>query len=98
MNIPVTQVQKGDYVPNFGYVDKVRVFYRDSAVERKVGAMNRKFVPIPDNTARARLIAEQQENLYEQVVDTVVVYCGSVSRSFRAESNVDVYRSNSAAA
>jgi hypothetical protein len=93
MNIQVSQIKAGDYVVGFGTVNKVRVFYKEKAIRGKQGgAVNRKFVPLPDNKAYARLIAEQQENSYDREIDTVVVYGAACSKAFSADKTVDVYR------
>jgi hypothetical protein len=93
MNIPVSQIKRGDFVVGFGVVDKVRLFYKDKAIRSKQGsAVNRKFVPVEDKTAYARLVAEQQEKSYDQELDTVVVYASANSRAFNADKTVEVYR------
>ena len=92
MQIQVNQVRKDDYVVGFGTVVNVRVFYSEKAVKTKVGPMNRQFIPLPDKTAYARLIAEQQENSYDRQDGTVILYTAFGSKSYHANEVVDVYR------
>lgn len=87
----------GDYIPGLGTVESVRLFYTQKADKTKVGAMRGKFVPKQDAGKMARLIAEQQEKSYTQVLDTVVVrFYGGNSKAFQPDDVVDVRRSSKA--
>lgn len=93
MDILVSQVRKGDFVDGFGTVTDVRKFYRDRAVKSKSSPLNRKRIPIEDKVVYARLVAEQQEQSYESLLDNVVLYStGGVRKTFAPEKTVKVYR------
>ena len=91
MQIQVNQVRKGDYVVDFGTVENVRIFYGEKAVRTKVGPVNRKFIPLPDKTSYARLVAEQEETSYDRQDGIVVLYTSFGSKSYHVGDMVDVF-------
>lgn len=93
MEIAVDRVRAGDFVVGFGFVNKVKVFFRQKAIRGKQGnALNRKFVRIDSKTQYARIVAEQQENSYDEEIDTVVFYGATGSKAFAGDAQVKVYR------
>jgi hypothetical protein len=86
-------IRSGDYIPGWGTVDTVRLFYTQKADKTKVGAMRGKFVPKQDAGKMARLIAEQQEQSYTEVLDTVFVrFYGGRTKVFQPDEVVNVSR------
>jgi hypothetical protein len=94
MEIMVSQVRKGDYIDGFGTVFDVRKFYKDRAVKSKTsGPVNRKRVVAEDNLVYARLVAMQQEEAYDSVLDNVVlVSLDSKKKTYSADKTVKVFR------
>ena len=93
MDILVSQVRKGDYVDGLGTVTDVSRFYRESAVKTKISPLNRKRIPVEDKVVYARIVAEQQEQAYESLLDNVVLYsAGGVRKTYSPEKTVKVYR------
>lgn len=93
MEILVSQVRKGDYVENLGVITDVRNFYRDRAVKSKLSPLaNQRREDYSDKTVYARLVAKQQEDSYESVLDCVVLFSDANKRTFAADKTVKVYR------
>ena len=92
MDIMVSQVRKGDYVDGFGVVTDVRKFYLEKAVKTKQSPLNRVRVAVEDKTVYARLVAQQQEDSYDNLLDNVVLVADGKSRTFSADKTVKIYR------
>lgn len=92
MNITANLVRVGDYINNFGFVTKVRYFYRDRANKTKTNPLSNKFVRISSSGQYARMVAEQHDSQYEKVLDCVVLYSDGNSKCFPVDSEVKVYR------
>lgn len=94
MNVFVSQVRKGDYVDGFGTVTDIHKFYKDRAVKsRTCNPLKAKKVFVPNDEVYARIVAEQQEESYDSVLDNVVLsFLGGSKRSFSADKEVKVYR------
>lgn len=100
MDIMVSQVRKGDYVDGFGVVTDVRKFYRERAIKTKTGnALSRsERFDSGDNLVYARIVAKQQEESYDNLLDNVVLVSDGKFRTFSAEKTVKVYRVSKEAA
>ncbi len=94
MEILASQVRKGDYVDGFGTVDNIRKFYRERAVKgASANALSRKeWVNTRDNLIYARVVAEQQEKSYDNLLDNVVLVSSLRTKTFAADAMVKVYR------
>lgn len=90
MEIPAGQILKNDFVHGFGTVLDIRRFYRQEAIRgRTIDKERRGF----DNLDYARLVAEQQEQLYNEVLDSVKIFGDAgTSRTFSADTVVSVFR------
>lgn len=95
MQMNVSQIRVGDYVSDVGVVSKIKYFYRREAVRgRTLNPAKRGL----DRLDYARLVEEQQEGSYSEVLDSVVVYAsGNVFRTFSADSVVNAIRISKAA-
>lgn len=94
MEILVSQVRKGDYVDGFGVVTDVRKFYRERAVKSKTGnALNRRErFDAEDKLVYARIVAQQAEQSYDNLLDNVVLVSDGKFRTFSADKTIKVYR------
>lgn len=94
MKISVTQVQEGDYVDGLGTVGGIFKFYREEAATRKSGsALNRKKASVEDRRIYARIVAEQEEQSYNKVLDSIVIYfIGGSKKSFSPDKELNVYK------
>lgn len=89
MQTNVSKVKIGDYVHDLGIVSNVKHFYRREAVRgRTVQNVKRGF----DRLDYARLIEEQQEGSYNEVLDKVVLYVGANSKTYDADKELNVVR------
>lgn len=94
MQITVDKVRVGDFINNFGIVTEIKYFYRNEAVVGRTAQKEKGgFSPLD----YARLVEEQQERSYNQVLDQVVMYSGFNKKTFSAESILDIIRIKEAA-
>ena len=95
MKIKIENIKKFDYLVGFGKVDSVQFFYAQQAVFERTSDKNKMSIT---GTDYARLVEEQQEQLYKGVVDKVVVNSGANIKTFFSNDEVEVYRLFSEAA
>lgn len=90
MEIPAGDIQKNDFVHGFGTVLDVRYFYRIEAVRGRTPDKERRGL---DSLDYARLVAEQQEKSYNEVLDSVKIFGNAnTSKTFSADTVVSVFR------
>lgn len=89
MQISASSINVNDYIVDFGFVTEVKRFYRKEAIRNKTLDNTKRGLTIVDY---ARLVEEQQDNSYKEILDKIVVYFGGRKKTYDANDNVDVFR------
>jgi|688.fasta_scaffold06007_4 hypothetical protein len=95
MKIAAENIKKFDFIAGLGKVEDIMMFYSQEAIRNRTQEEN-KF--IATGAEYARLVAEQQEQLYKKTLDRVVVTIGGKQKTYFAKDEVEVYRINNIAA
>lgn len=89
MKIIAQNINKFDFVAGIGRVDDVKVFYTEQAVRGRT--VEKKKMELT-GAGYARLVAEQQEESYQQIPDRVVVTIAGKQKTFFANDEIEIYK------
>lgn len=90
MDISADQISKGDFVHGFGVVTDIKYFFRREAIRGRTNSNEKRGFTMLDYV---RLVEEQQENSYSEVLESVQIFSkGNLTKTFSADRIVSVYR------